>query len=359
MDISVVIATHNQAERLRLVLCGLQQQSLATERFEVLVVNDGCTDGTVDVLKERCMDNLSAIVLRPNQGRNAARNWGIESAQGELLVFLDGDALPAPDLLKCYWAAYLRYGERAIYSGFQYSLPGLEYFQDPQTGSLASVPMPSVQKDFLDKHRDEYIVTEERICGDFAGVRALAKEGGYPFPELEKRQRQVRRLLNEVPDARCAWLGFIPHNGAIPAALLAEGGGFDEQISFSEGWELAYRLQRQCAAVVRATEAETFHLYHYHDFADPEQGNMRVRAIEYMVAKHHDERLRLLYCWLGSLWPDSMLPEEMRVRDVLEMERRYEQLSAGQWRDYQVVFERHPTLGEHIKREVESYASCA
>ena len=44
-DISVVIATHNQRARLRLVLCGLAGQHFPKERFEIIVVDDGCTDG--------------------------------------------------------------------------------------------------------------------------------------------------------------------------------------------------------------------------------------------------------------------------------------------------------------------------
>ena len=98
MDISVVIATFNQAERLRLVLRGLQEQILSPNRFEVLVIDDGCTDNTVAIAESRQMDNLRVISLRENMGRNAARNRGIEEARGELVVFLDGDALPAPDL---------------------------------------------------------------------------------------------------------------------------------------------------------------------------------------------------------------------------------------------------------------------
>lgn len=359
MDISVIIATHNQAERLRLVLCGLQRQTLSSSRFEVLVIDDGSTDATQEIIKEKMSANTRVITLATNKGRNVARNWGVRAAQGALAVFLDGDALPAPDLLSRYWDAYQRYGDQTIYCGMQHCLPQLEYLQDPQTGALMSVPIASVEKDFIAMHRDEWIVTEEMISRDFAAIRARAQEGGYPFPELEKRQRQVRLLLAEVPAARCGWLGFIPHNGAVPSGLLAEAGGFDECISFSEGWELAYRLQRQCNAVVRAVDAEVFHLYHYHDFADAGQADMRYRAVEYMVAKHGDRRLRLLYGWWASLWPDPMLPEAARVRNALELERCYGTLTEAQWREYEIVFARHPRLGKHVKKEVDCYATCA
>jgi len=359
VDISVIIATHNQAERLRLVLCGLQQQSLDPSRFEVLVVDDGSTDATQGMLAEKMAANLRVITLATNMGRNVARNWGVRAAQGRLVVFIDGDALPAPDMLACYWRAYENLGDQVIYSGMQYCLPQLEYFQDPQTGELMQVPMASIEKDYIAAHRGEWVVTENMVCDDFSSIRARAQEGGYPFPELAKRQRHVRQLMAEIPDARCGWVGFIPHNGAVPSRLLAEAGGFDEQISFSEGWELAYRLQRQYGAVVCAVDAEVFHLYHYHDFADAEQGNMRYRAVEYMIEKHGDTRLRLLYCWWASLWPDPMLPELAWVRDALELEKRYGTLTETEWRDYEVLFANHPRLGKHVKKEVEDYATYA
>jgi glycosyltransferase involved in cell wall biosynthesis len=357
VNISVIIATHNQAERLRLVLCGLQQQTLNSSRFEVIVVDDGSVDDTQGVLAEKMAVNLRVITLATNQGRNVARNWGIRAAVGALVVFIDGDALPAPDLLACYWDAYERLGDRVVYSGMQYCLPQLEYLQDPQTGELMQVPMASIEKDYIAVHRDEWVITESMVRNDFPAIRARAQEGGYPFPELEKRQKQVRRLLAVVPTANCGWLGFIPHNGAVPSRLLTEAGGFDESISFSEGWELAYRLQRECGAVVRAVNAEVFHLYHYHDFADAEQGDMRFRAVEYMVDKFGDDRLRLLYCWWASLWPDPMLPDAARVRSVLELERRYNALTETEWRDYEILFARHPRLGKYVKKEVDYYAT--
>ena len=113
---------------------------------------------------------------------------------------------------------------------------------------------------------------------------------------------------------------------------MAEGGGFDERISFSEGWELAYRLQRRCGAEVHGVNACTYHLYHHHDFARPEESDVRYRAIEHMVARHRDERLRLLYFWIGSMWPDPQMPETALVPDLLEFERRYRELPAARRR---------------------------
>ena len=347
MELSVIIPTHNQAERLCLVLGGLRRQTLAAEYFEVLVVDDGCTDGTAAMVAEIRMANLRVMNLQPNQGRNRARNLGAAEARGELLVFLDGDALPAPDLLERYLEASHRHGPRAVFCGFQRCLPDLEYLQDPQTGAVVQDAVASVLQDFLAARCASLRITEEMVAGDFAAIHARSSEGGYPFPESRRRQDQVFALLAKKPDSAVGWLGFIPHNGAVPRVLFEAAGGFDPQIPFSEGWELAYRLQHNLGAQIRALPAAvTYHLYHYHPFEEPQEAGReaqrRYDAIEYMVAKHRDERIRLLYCWFAYLWPDPFIPAEALVEDLLHFDRLYRELPAYQWEEYQIVLQYHP-----------------
>lgn len=347
MKLSVIIPTHNQAERLRLVLCSLRHQTLDAQGFEVLVVADGCTDGTAAMAEGVGMANLRMLGLSPNQGRNAARNLGAAEAKGELLVFLDGDALPAPDLLERYLAASLLHGPRAVFCGFQRCLPDLEYLQDPQTGAAVATGVSSVLQDFLAAQAASLRITEEMIAADFAAIHARSTEGGYPFPESKRRQDQAFALLTQNPDSAVGWLGFIPHNGAVPRALFRAVGGFDGQIPFSEGWELAYRLQNELGALIRPlASARSYHLYHYHPFAEPQEAGReaqrRYEAIEYMVAKHRDDRIRLLYCWFASLWPDPFIPAEALVEDLLHFDRLYREVPAHQWEEYQIVFQYHP-----------------
>ena len=356
MELSVVIPAHNQRERLRLVLCGLEQQSLDPRHFEILVVDDGSDDGTLEMLKEVDLSNLGFRCLGGNQGRSRARNVGIQIARGDLVVFLDGDALPAPDFLERYMEAFLQRGEQVVLCGFQYSLPDLEYFQNPQSGDWGNLELPSVMKDYLVAHREDMVLTEKMVRGDFSSLRERAKEGGYPFPESAERQRQVWDMLAACPCAAVRWLGFIPHNGAVGRHLLQEAGGFDEDIPFNEGWELAYRLQNIHGATISSVQADSFHLYHYHPF-DEEDGarleaQIRYRGIEFMAEKHEDQRIRLLYFWYAHLWPDAYIPEEAIVNDLVDFDRRYREFSAEIWREYQLVLDNHPFLSHSYGTEV-------
>ncbi len=347
-EISVVIPTYNQQERLALVLCGLAKQTLPSDRFEVVVVDDGSTDETAQVLAGAGLPNLRVLSEGPNRGRNRARNRGIAVAAGELVVFLDGDALPAPDLLAVYLDAYRQRGPRALMCGFQYCLADLEYYQDPRTGAAVDRSVPSVMKDYLEAHRLEMVVTEEMVREDFPAIHARAVEGGYPFPESRKRQEQVWSLFRQLPQTAVGWLGFIPHNGAVPRLLLEAAGGFDEEIPFSEGWELAYRLGRRHQALIGPVPANSYHLYHYHAFVEPEKAHeeawVRYRAVEHMVRKHHDVRIRLLYFWFAGLWPDYLIPEEAVVPNLVELDRLYRELPDEQWQQYQLILEHHPIM---------------
>lgn len=352
MEVTVVIPTLDQKERLRLVLGALRGQTLGLNRFEVVVVDDGCSDGTAAMVAAATPGALPNLRLLQSseeaRGRSAARNAGIGGAKGELVVFLDGDALPAPDLLESHWAAYREHGPRAICCGLQYVLPELEYFQDPQTGSLMqNVPIPSVMKDFLSVRRDEFIVTEETVRDNFGAIHRRAYRGSYPNEGTQQRQDEARQLLKQRPGSPAGWVAFIPHNGAIPAQLLRQAGGFDEEISFSEGWELAYRLQRQFGARLVAADARSYHLYHYHPFDNPdgarEESEIRHRAVEYMATKHGDPRIRLLHFWFAHLWSDAYIPEEAVVQDLFEFDRQYEELSDDTWGEYMLVLANHPS----------------
>ncbi len=95
MRMSVVVRSKNEADRLRLTLASLAQQTLPAE---VVVVNDGSTDHTADVLAEAARDMpLSIVTHAAPRGRSGASNAGSHAATGDVLLFIDGDTLAAPD----------------------------------------------------------------------------------------------------------------------------------------------------------------------------------------------------------------------------------------------------------------------
>lgn len=107
-DLSVIIPTHNNRATLALCLEALFGQDLESDRYEIVVLDDGSTDDTDAVVRSL----RSPVTLRyhwqRNRGRAAARNAGSRLATGRVLLYLDSDVLATPELLSRHY----RYHER-------------------------------------------------------------------------------------------------------------------------------------------------------------------------------------------------------------------------------------------------------
>ena len=97
--ISVVIPTHNRIERLKRVLAALECQDYALSDFEVIVVSDGSSDSTDEYLRTLTTPLQLHTVVQPNQGVAVARNNGVRHATGDLVLFIDDDVVPSPQLI--------------------------------------------------------------------------------------------------------------------------------------------------------------------------------------------------------------------------------------------------------------------
>ena len=89
--ISVIIPTHNRADILPRAIKSIQNQTRSVD--EIIVVSDGSTDNTDEVVKEFAAkdDRIQLIEYHPGHNGNYARNKGLEAATGQFIAFLDDD----------------------------------------------------------------------------------------------------------------------------------------------------------------------------------------------------------------------------------------------------------------------------
>ena len=104
--ISVIIPTRDRSLLLGACLAGLARQSVDPARFEVIVVDDGSVDGSSDLIRDTATPYRLRTVRTSGIGAGAARNRGAGLAEAGLLLFLDDDVEPGPDLVGEHMAAH-------------------------------------------------------------------------------------------------------------------------------------------------------------------------------------------------------------------------------------------------------------
>ncbi len=112
--ISVVIATYNRCESLLRCVASFAEQSLAPDRYEIVVVNDGSTDDTAQAIGDLQLAPALRLVSQTNQGRAAARNAGIAAARAELVLFSDDDIVATPQYVAQHLEAHEQNRSRQV-----------------------------------------------------------------------------------------------------------------------------------------------------------------------------------------------------------------------------------------------------
>lgn len=98
-QISVVVPVYNSERFLRKTVACIQAQT--DSNYEILLVNDGSTDGSLELCRELAQeDSRIRVISQGNQGLSAARNAGVRQAKGEYISFVDSDDLIHPDMLE-------------------------------------------------------------------------------------------------------------------------------------------------------------------------------------------------------------------------------------------------------------------
>ena len=252
MWISVVIPTYNRLPILEKCLRALESQRLsdALEGFEVVVVDDGSTDGTVDWLHHR-QDEFPHVrlVQQEHGGPAEGRNRGVHHARGDVIVFIDSDLVVTEGFLVCH--------AQALQRSWQ------------QRG--------------------------DRLCFTYGAVVNTAD-----FEDPTRERHKLRDL---------SWAYFATGNVAIDREVLEASGLFDTGFRLY-GWEdleLGERLRRMGVVLVRCPEAVG---YHWHpalrldqipDLVRVERERAKMALVFYR--KHPTRRVRYIiqFTWLHVL----------------------------------------------------------
>ncbi len=122
--VSVIVPTYNRRETIQAAIASVQRQTFAD--WELIVVDDGSTDGTADLIEGS--DPRLVLIRQKNQGVNAARNTAMLRARGRYIAFLDSDDEWLPHHLELSVAFFRAFPGEDFLSG--------EFSEDGGSGSL-------------------------------------------------------------------------------------------------------------------------------------------------------------------------------------------------------------------------------
>ncbi|MCK4668012.1 glycosyltransferase [Candidatus Dependentiae bacterium] len=97
---SIIIPVYNGSRFIESVLLSFENQTVEQALFEIIFIDDGSTDDSVEKLNKYKDDLNITIVSQENQGPAAARNVGILKAKGEIILFTDIDCIPNPNWIE-------------------------------------------------------------------------------------------------------------------------------------------------------------------------------------------------------------------------------------------------------------------
>ncbi|HNR23890.1 MAG TPA: glycosyltransferase [Candidatus Bipolaricaulis anaerobius] len=172
--VTVFTPTFNRGRLLRRVFVSLQNQTF--QGFEWLIVDDGSTDGTEDIVRAMAAESPFPVRYhrQKNSGKHVAVNQGVRLAEGILFLILDSDDRLVPGALERirYWWETIPIQERSSFAG----VVGL--YAD-RTGKLLGSGLP---QNVLDTTTIE-LRTRYRVRGDTLHVYRTDVLRQYPFPE--------------------------------------------------------------------------------------------------------------------------------------------------------------------------------
>ena len=264
---SVVIPTYNRVELLRHTLESLTKQRLPVESFEVLVVDDGSSDTTADMVDTYRQRLDLRYFFQPDQGWRsaAARNVGIAQAEAEIIVFIDSGVLAHSGCLEAHLASHRAEAGPVAVVGYLYGLN-------------------------IDNEDAEQIIAVVDVNDPDGTIARMQSQGIH----LDVREEYYEKYTENIADLPAPWFIFWTANVSVRTDQIRAVGAFDETFDRwgGEDIDLAYRLHRDGAKFVVNRQASSIHFPHHKNFAD----NLRDAETNYLhiVEKYDTPIIRLL-----------------------------------------------------------------
>lgn len=258
---SIIIPTYNREEMLRWTLSSLVNQDPLTPEFEVLVCDDGSSDGT-----KRAVEGFSSSLnlryfFQEDRGYRVAkaRNLGIRAARGRICIFLDSGVIVRKKYVLAHLQIHASFPDPSAVIGYVHGFDEA----DSEGHKLLDLQVP------LDPE-----LTIERM------------KVGSGFPDM--REPAYRECGNDLSGLPAPWAFFWTCNVSAPRAAIERAGLFDEDFNAwgVEDVDLGYRLHKLGLTFRIGWEAEAIHCPHHRDIEANQKSDRDNRRL--FFKKHLD-----------------------------------------------------------------------
>jgi len=201
LKVSVVVPVYNAQATLRHLIDSLLAQDYPKNNLEIIMVDDGSTDNSAAIIKERAEIKY---LYQKNAGPAAARNYGWQSATGEIVCFMDADCFASSD-----WLTQLLFGFRS--------------------------------KDIA------------AVAGTYGITGSQNVIAWCVYEEIQYRHKKMPDVIR----------AFGSYNVAIRMSVLKETGGFNSRYRqpSAEDYDLSYRIAQLSYKIYFAKGAFVYHFY--------------------------------------------------------------------------------------------------
>ena len=220
MELSVIVPTYNRKHLLRRCMDSLIRQDYPGDKFEVIVVDDGSTDGTEESIKKIQTDRIIRYFrLKRNLGPATARNSGLREAKAEIITFIDDDIIASDkQWIKKIVYFHRRFSEEHVIQGGLLNSSGRNIFG-------------LTWKFILDMYIAETMVIDDKD--------------------------NTKKYIDVLGGA----------NASFKKNILEELGGYNENLRVGEDIDLKYRLQEKGIKVLYVPEISATHFYRSNIFS--------------------------------------------------------------------------------------------
>lgn len=282
MKASVIIPSYNSKERLYYNLISLNNQECDFDTFEVIVVDNGSDDNTLEMLKSfRPKFRLKFIRLEKNKGIARGRNTGIRKATGDILIFHDSDMIAPRDFISRHLADHEE--KNIVVCGISWKRILTFYYKEFENDFKKNSDKIELKLEdtFINLNKQPLIGIDSIIDGSYM-------EHSYDLDtDFTRLLRGILQQYNgRLQDYVLPWRFFLTNNASVERSRVLEVGMFDENIVAYgfEDYDLGIRLYKSGSKFIFDENILSVHQEH------PTNGNVVAmdENTNYMCKKYNN-----------------------------------------------------------------------